>query len=210
MGAAAEAALTAAVGSVVEATTVADFPREARTGALIAAAASVVVIPMAAIAAREADVRCTAMASDARMGVRRVAPADPGVGVPTAAARLLVDGEEDRKEDQKRALAMPRFATASGIHSPANVAWRFRRWPTIPSLLPAGTVLAAMAGMAAGDPVSAGGLDGVLVGAGAGISGVLSGSGRHIGIARGGAGTGITGFLTPMDLLTEKPTRSGQ
>src|ERR1700722_15692395 len=189
MGAEVEAALTAVVVLVAEAPTVAAFLKEARMGALMAAASGV-AIPTAAIAARAADVPCIATVSAARAEIRRAAGAEPGVGVQAGAPRLPVDGEEDRKP----APPMQRLPTADGIRSPANVARRARRW------------LGMMAFAAVG-AVSARGASGALDGAGDGISGVRSGSGRHIGIARGGAGTAITVLRTPMPILTRSATR---
>jgi len=203
MGAEVEAALTAVVVLVAEAPTVAAFLKEARMGALMAAASGV-AIPTAAIAARAADVPCIATVSAARAEIRRAAVAEPGVGVQAGAPRLPVDGEEDRKP----APPMQRLPTADGIRSPANVARRARRWLGMMAFAAVGAVSArgasvALVGVAAGDSALARDLDG----AGDGISGVRSGSGRHIGIARGGAGTAITVLRTPMPILTRSATR---
>jgi hypothetical protein len=119
MGAGVEEALTVAVGSVAEATTVAASLKEAPMAVLLVAASGR-AIPTAAIAAG-AEVRCTATASDARAEIQRGALADQEVGVPTAVVRLLGDGEDDQK-DRKRVQPMPRFETVSGIPSPANMA----------------------------------------------------------------------------------------
>jgi hypothetical protein len=197
----------AVVVLVAEAPTAGAFLKEVHIAALTAVAASARAIPTAAIAAWGADVPCTAMVSAVRAEIRRAASAEPGVGVQPGAARLPVDGEQDRKQAQP----MRRLPTVDGIRSPANVrvdvAQQARRWLGMIAFAAVGAVSApeasaALAGVAVGDLVSVGDLDG----AGDGISGVRSGSGRHIGIARGGAGTAIPALHTPMRILTEGAT----